>query len=195
MFLVKFSSAGVHTWSKRFGSSTGESAHSVAASGSDDIVMTGEFYSSIDFGSGPLTNTGGGDIYLAEFSASGVSRWSKQFGTSGTFGAAGQAVAVDSAGNIALTGTILDGVDFGGGPLGPTGSNDPYVAKFTSGGVHVWSKRFAGSYDDHGQGIVMDVDGNVVFTGDFYESVDFGGGPLLSPWPSGTDGFISKYEP
>jgi hypothetical protein len=195
IFVAKFSSAGIPAWSKRFGSTTGETAHSVAASGSDEIVITGEFPSSVDFGAGPLVNTGGADTYLAAFNASGVAQWSKRFGTNGILGSTGQAVSMDAAGNIALTGTIVDLVDFGGGPLGPLGSYDPYVAKFTSLGTHVWSRRFAGAYDDHGQGIAIDVSGNVVFTGDFYDAVDFGGGSLLSPWPSGTDGFVSKYGP
>jgi len=102
---------------------------------------------------------------------------------------------MDSNGNVALTGTIVDCVDFGKGPLCGTGSIDPVVAKFTSGGVAVWSKRFVGSYADNATGITMDSFGNVVLTGNFWESVDFGGGALLSPWPSGTDGFVGKYTP
>jgi hypothetical protein len=48
-------------------------------------------------------------------------------------------------------------------------------------------------WDDHGDGIAVDGNGNVITVGDFYQSEDFGGGLMSSP--GGTDGFLLKLTP
>jgi hypothetical protein len=58
---------------------------------------------------------------------------------------------------------------------------DIFVAKYTAGGSHLWSKRFGGTGDDRSLGVAMDdFDGSVVVTGYFPGTVDFGSGPLTS---------------
>src|SRR5207245_8158129 len=50
-------------------------------------------------------------------------------------------IAVDATGNIALTGNVLNDIDFGCGGLLSNGSRDIFFAKFSSGGSCLWSKR------------------------------------------------------
>ena len=104
---------------------------------------------------------------------------------------------MDSAGNIALTGTFQNAVDFGGGSITATGSYyNIFVAKLTAAGAQVWSKGF-GSLDgtnNYGQGVAFDASSNVVVTGYFQGSIDFGGGSMTSPG-SGNDIFVAKYGP
>ena len=115
------------------------------------------------------------------------------FGTTYGFGDVAKGVALDADGNIALTGSLLGPVDFGGGPLAENGSYDIFVAKFSTSGAHLWSKRFGVLYDDHGDAVAMDSGGNVIAAGDFFEGVDFGGGELLSP--GNVDGYLVKFGP
>src|SRR5262249_34121528 len=129
-----------------------------------------------------------------KLSPTGSHVWSKQFGTPDPYGEVGEEVAFDAAGNFLLTGEIIESIDFGGGPLtAPTASYDVFVAKFSPAGVHLWSERFPSPWDDHGTHIAADPSGNVVLCGDFYDSIDFGGGPLLSP--GGVDGYVAKLAP
>ena len=48
------------------------------------------------------------------------------------------------------------------------------------GDSHLWSKRFGSTYEDEGLGVAVDGSGNVVVTGYFNGTVDFGGGGLTS---------------
>jgi hypothetical protein len=62
--------------------------------------------------------------------------WSKSFGNAG-FDVA-TATAIDSAGNVVVTGYFQGTVDFGGGPLTTAGEDDIFVAKLDSSGNHLW---------------------------------------------------------
>ncbi len=195
VFVVRYSAAGAHQWSNRYGDADDQRAYAAAVDAGGNVALTGYYYGTIGFGGVALPNTGGGaDIFLAKLDASGSHVWSKGFGTPDTYGEVGKGVAIDGAGNVLLTGEIIRNVDFGGGALiPPTITYDPFVAKFSSGGLHQWSRRFSAPWDDHGNGIAVDAGGNVLLTGDFTDEEDFGGGPMSSP--GGSDGFLAKFAP
>jgi Beta-propeller repeat len=92
----------------------------------------------------------------------------------------GQGVACDSAGNVYLTGYYHYDIDLGGGKLTSKGSNDWFMASFTSAGAHRWSRSHGSTSSDYGRRVAADSAGNAYFTGTFYSAVDFGGGPLTS---------------
>src|SRR6185369_10004721 len=125
----------------------------------------------------------------------GTYQWAKSYGNSLGGENKANAIAADSAGNIALTGTFQNAIDFGGGSITATGSYyNIFVAKLTAAGGPVWAKGF-GSLDgtnNFGQGIALDASSNVVVTGYFQGSIDFGGGSLTAPG-SGNDIFVAKY--
>jgi len=82
-------------------------------------------------------------------------------------------------------------VDFGGGNLVSAGGWDIFVAKYDPAGTHLWSQRFGDTEDDHGESVATDASGNVFVTGDFFETVDVGGGNFVSAGLS--DIFVAKY--
>ncbi|HEX9150402.1 MAG TPA: nucleotide-binding protein, partial [Thermoanaerobaculia bacterium] len=133
------------------------------------------------------------DIFLVKYSSNGMHQWSRSYGTTAAVGDIGNAVAVDGANNVLLTGSIVGAVDFGGGALAGNGSYDVFIAKFRSDASHLWSKRAGALYDDHGWGIAADSTGNVFSTGDFYQSINFGGGTLVNE--AGTDSYVVKLSP
>jgi hypothetical protein len=102
-------------------------------------------------------------------------------------------VATDSTGQVAVVGVFADSIDFGGGPVVSAGSYDVFVAKLDADGEHLWSQRFGDAIEQRGSDIAMDDDGNVVVTGNFYSTIDFGGGILTSAgW---NDVFVVKLAP
>jgi uncharacterized protein (AIM24 family) len=169
LYVAKLDAGGNHIWSKAFDAAIG---HSIAADPSGNVVVTGEFYGNVDFGGGPLTNSGNEDIFVAKFDANGSHLWSRGFGD-GHVNQVGRSIAVDAADNVIVTGALTGTADFGGGPR----TGGMFVATFGAGGNHLWSKAFAAAA---GRSIATDNSGNVVVTGWFYGTVDFGGGPLTS---------------
>lgn len=194
IFLAKFAgSDGANLWVRRFGGPGNDGARSIAASGSGDIVITGNFNGAVDFGGGTLTSLGD-DIFVAHYSGSAAPQWSRRFG--GTSTDIGQSVAVDNDGNVVVTGLFLSGtIDFGGGSLTNAGSYDGFLAKLAGAdGAHLWSKRFGGTSLDEGNSVAVDVSGSVFVTGTIQSlTIDFGGGPL--PGAGGNDTFVVKYDP
>lgn len=191
IFVAKFGPEGGCIWSKRFGDRNTQHARCVAADVSGNVIVSGEFYGSVDFGGGALTSAGNADIFVAKFGPDGSHAWSNRFGD-GEYQLAG-AVAADASGSVILTGVFHGTVDFGGGALTSAGYSDIFVAKFGSSGSHLWSKRFGDG--DYQGALALAVDGseNVVVTGYFEGTVDFGSGTPMSA--GGSDIFVVKFGP
>jgi hypothetical protein len=193
-FLVKFNSSGVHQWSKSIGSTSDDAIFGLATDSTGSVIATGTFAGLVNFGGTSLTsNTSSPDIFLAKYAGDGSLTWTKRFGNNGAD--VGYGVAVDGSDNIVITGAFYGDIDFGGGTLSSngTGSSDVFVAKFTSAGAHVWSKRFGGDSQDIGYAVAVDSTGNAFVTGYVQGTVDFGGGSILTH--GSLDAFIVKYSP
>lgn len=192
IFVAKFDPGGNHTWSKRFGGSSidVDRGYGIATDKAGNVLVTGSFSGTVDFGGGPLTSAGGSDIFVAKFDPSGNHLWSGCFG--GSNADEGQSITTDVAGAVLVTGYFSETADFGGNPLTSAGGSDAFVAKFGSGGTHLWSERIGGSDPDRGQGVATDTAGNVLVTGSFSGTADFGGGPLTSA--GGRDIFVAKFD-
>jgi chitodextrinase len=180
---------GGTAWSKRIGGTNAEFGRGIGTDGSGNILLTGAFTGSVDFGGGTLASAGWQDVYVAKYTSSGVHQWAKRFG--GSSDDVSYAIAADSNGSVFIVGAFQGAVDFGGGALTSAGSQDIFVAKYSAAGTPQWSKRFGGPYDDIGYGLAVDRTGDVVLTGYFRNTVDFGGGPLTS-YADGYDTFVLK---
>lgn len=191
-FLAKFASAdGAHIWSKQIGTDgQNDAVNGVAVESSGNVVVTGGFEGTVNFGGGAITATAT-DVFVAKYNSAGTHTWSKKLG--GSLPDLAKAVAVDSSGNVAIIGTFGGTVDFGGGQLISSGYQDIFVAKLSASGAHVWSKRFGGSLGlDSGNGVAIDASGNVLVTGFFAGTTDFGGGQKVCV--GGWDIFVAKYS-
>jgi hypothetical protein len=186
VFIATLGQSG-HIWSKRFGDSLHQAAYAVAIDADGNVIATGNVSGSIDFGGGPLTGDSSGTTFVVKLNAAGAHIWSESFN-----GALGGHVATDTIGNVFLEGFLLSNVDFGGGPLSVSGSGDYYFVKLSSSGGHLWSKSFRIGFAG---GIDADHDGNLVTTGAFEGTADFGGGALTSTPADASDIFIAKFGP
>jgi len=192
MFVAKFSATGAFLWAKQFGSSNGDdSANSIAVDSSGNVIVTGYFTATVDFGGGPFTAPYLGiNSFLAKFSPTGAHLWSQSFVSYAS--AYANSVAVDANDNVLMAGYFLNDINLGGGTLSTHGGSDAFVAKFSSAGTHVWSKSFGGTTADQALGVAADPSGNVVVLGFFSNSADFGGGALTTA--GGWDTFVVKYS-
>jgi hypothetical protein len=191
IFIAKFDPAGHHLWSRNFGNTSPQWANGVAIDGSNNMIMTGNFYGTVDFGGGALTSEGEQDIYLVKFDAAGNHIWSDRFGTVDEQQHAIK-VATDGSDNVILTGEFEGTVDFGGGGITSAGSYDVYVAKFDAAGNHMWSQCFGDTSVQWGRGVATDGNGNVIVAGTSNGSIDFGGGVLSHG--GGEDAFVASFD-
>ena len=140
----------------------------------------------------PLTSAGERDAFVAKYAgANGGHLWSKRLGNTSVDEGAG--IAVNAAGDVAVTGSFVGSVDFGGGPLTPpSAGSDVFAVVYSSLGAHRWSKRLGGTNGDSGRSVAIDGNGNVTVTGAFQGAVDFGGGALTSA--GSFDIFVAQYR-
>jgi len=190
IFVAKYNANGVHQWSQRFGTTSGNAGTAIAVDGSGNVVVAGYFSGTVNFGGGNLVSAGNLDIFVAKYNASGAHLWSRRFGGAGNDIC--RAVAVDGSGNVVVTGSFSNTVNFGGSDLVSAGNVDVFVAKFNASGVHQWSQRFGSTSGDEGEAMAVDGSGNVVVTGYFQLTVNFGGVPLVSAGSG--DIFVARYN-
>ena len=168
-------------------------ATAVAVDASGNVVVAGAFAGTVDLGGGPLTAQGAAaNVFVASFDCGGALRWSKAFGVPTQANDAVAAVAVDAAGNILVAGQFEGTIDFGAGPLTSL-KTDGFVAKLSPAGDGLWSKRYGDvKSQDLASGIAADAAGNVIVTGIFEGTVDFGGGAIHG---DGHDLFLLALDP
>lgn len=196
IMLAKYSGAnGAHLWSKKFGGTTYDEGLGLATDSANNVIMTGYFVGSINFGGATLTVpfTNDLDVFVAKFNSAGTHQWSKNFTNTGN--EKGYSVAVDASDAVFVGGYFSNDVNFGGGVLSAVnGFIDWFVLKLDSSGTHVWSKRF-GTPDgnDSVYAIAVDASNNVVATGYAKgdKAVDYGGGSLAG-LGGGSDASIVK---
>jgi hypothetical protein len=189
LFVAKYSSAGNWMWFKQVANAF---ANAVAVDGSGNVLVTGYYSGTVNFGGGSLSSINGGtDIFVAKYSSSGGYQWAKSYG--GTSIDMAKAIAVDGSGNAVVTGYYQGTANYGGGSWTSAGGNDIFVAKYASAdGSPIWAKTLGSTAYDYGYGVAVDGSGNVWVAGDFMGPVNFGGG-TLTPFGGG-DMFLAKYS-
>ncbi len=191
IFVAKYSPAGDHLWSKRFGSAAADTAHAVHADAAGNIYVAGRFDGTTNLGGGDLASAGSYDIFLAKYSPNGDHLWSKRFGDTGG-GDWAQALAVDRSGNVLMAGSFTGHVNFGGGDLSGGDNPSVFIAKYTPGGSHMWSRGVHCSITGSALGLGIDGSDNPVMVGRFGSTIDFGGSVLTSAGLS--DVYVAKYS-
>ena len=194
IFLVKYSATGAARWSKSFGGGAQDRGKGVAIDSLNNIVLTGLLGDNATLGSGTLM---GGGVFLSKYSPGGITLWSENFPapTGGSITLEnGNAVAVDGADNIAITGAVVGDANLGGGVLPMTSgdyNNNTYIAEYTSGGSPLWSTRFPNLIPSNypgfnsGKAIGTETDGSVMLFGVFSDSINLGTGVLTNPGACG----------
>ena len=194
IFLFKFSAAGAHLLSQRFGGTGLDSSSGVAVDVSGDPVLTGAFAGTVNFGGSNLVSAGSSDIFLAKYTNGlMVHLWSKRFGD--TLSDASGSVAIDATDDIWMTGSFRGTVNFGTGSMtsASASATDIYLARFDEFGTNELSRRFGGTSSDDGADITIDLAGNIVFCGDAVGPIDFGGGLQSSGNSTFSDVFVAKF--
>jgi uncharacterized delta-60 repeat protein len=164
---LKYDPAGNQLWVKRYNGpgNDHDQAFAIAVDGSGNVYVTG--YSD---GSGTSE-----DYATLKYDPDGTQLWVKRYNGPGNDYDWASAIAVDSSGNVYVTGYSV----FGGT------SADYATIKYDPDGNELWVKRYdgPGNYYDYVSAIAVDGSGNVYVTG-----VSYGSG-------TGEDYATVKYDP
>ena len=161
-FLVNFGVSGLDT-----------DVAGVAIDSSDNIYITGTSQGANLFGKNVTSGTTD-DIFVAKLNSSGVVQW--VYAAGGTGRDRGRKIALDSSGNIYVTGYYWSTVDFGGGNVTSNGNWDAFLLKLNSSGTFQWVKSYGSNYNDLGRDVAIDSNDNIYMLGNYRGTVDFGGG-------------------
>ncbi|OGP24947.1 MAG: hypothetical protein A2X93_03870 [Deltaproteobacteria bacterium GWC2_56_8] len=176
IFLVKYDSTGAKQWTRQLGTSNYDNAEGVALDSSGDIYVTGYTYGGLDGN----TSAGGTDVFLVKYDSTGARQWTQQFGISGNSDYAYD-VALDSSGNVYVTGATSAGPYFSAAP-------DIFLVKYDSSGTKQWTQQLGTSSEEFAEGVAVDSSGNVYVTGYAYGGLD---GNTSAGLP---DVFLVKYD-
>ena len=145
---------GVPLWTNRYdgpanGNDRIDAAHAIAVDSSGNVFVTGE-----STGSGSSS-----DYATIAYSNSGVPLWTNRYNGPGNSMDFAEALAVDSSGNVFVTGGSWSGQSF-------TNSGYATVA-YSSAGRPLWTNRYDGAGNTFGRAraIAVDRGGNVFVTG------------------------------
>ncbi len=194
IFLSKFDSSGDFEWARTWGGSDWDEGLGIAADGSGNVYVTGNFEDTVDFdpdGGDPHTSNGDCDVFLSKFDSSGNFEWAQTWG--GIDYEYGIGVAIGGSGNVHVTGHFEGWVDFdpgGGDPHTSNGAGDVFLSKFDSAGGFEWARTWGGSQWDWGHGVCADGSGNVYVTGYYQYTVDFA--PTEPPCNANPDEHVSN---
>jgi hypothetical protein len=150
-FIVKFDSSGNLRWQKTWGGGGNDYGKGVAVDTDGNVYVTGNTSST---GVSPGT----ADVFLLKIDPSGTLQWQRTWGGSGAD--LGTGVAVDSSGNVYVTGST--------NTFGTGGNNyDVHLLKFDPSGALLWQRTWGSMINDWdwGKGVAVDSSDNIYVTG------------------------------
>ncbi len=145
---LKYSSEGAFLWLRQYGGSgfSEDRPSAVAVDRDRNIFVTG--YST--------RGTNNNDCVTIKYSPDGVGQWTNFFSGAGNTDDYGNALAIDSAGNVFVTGYLTDG----------QGAGSYLTLAYSGAGVPLWTNIYpAPGGQAFGIANVVDTSGNVFITG------------------------------
>lgn len=177
VFMLKLNAAGDYLTSKTVGSISADRGEDIVINeSSGDQYMTGFFGSTADFDpSGAVVElNGGNDIFLWKLNEANDFVYAKKMG--GIAVDEGRNIDLDGSGNVYINGSFISTCNFdpNGGTLNITsnGSDDVFIAKFTSSGDLTWVKTFGSIGTEDYMEMDVTTFGNIYITGEMADNMD-----------------------
>ncbi|TSJ48015.1 gliding motility-associated C-terminal domain-containing protein [Fluviicola chungangensis] len=192
-YVAKYTTSGALLWVKQFGGLAADKAVDLAVGPDQNIVVTGQFFGSVTFGSTTLvSNSNSKDIFIVKLDPAGNVLWARKEGGSSPDNA--YKVTIDNSNNILLTGEYQGTATIGATTFtSNNGSFDLFIAKYDSGGTPVWSLSGSADLDDRGLSVAVDASNNIFFTGQFSNTLTFASNTYVN---NGINvGFLCKLNP
>ncbi len=195
IFVAKYSPSGALLWAKSGGGSSSDQGNGIAVDAKGNAYVTGFFTSSTcTFNSTSLTNSGGLDMFIVKYDASGNVKWANN--PTGVSNESGNGICLDPLGSPHVVGSYNSSVMHFGGSVTThlVSYDDAFIVKYDTLGVAQWAQTAGGTQNDIGQSIGVDADGSSYITGYYGSStMNFGSSSITN---LGTNNiFVAKYDP
>lgn len=200
IFICKLDPTGGLVWGYTIGSSGVDYGTSIDIDDLGNIILTGEYSSTVDFDNGlnvnALTAISGEDQFILKLDSNGDFIWVKSIDAAASD--ANRSIKVNGTGDIYLTGNFVGTVDFdpniGVQSLSTTGGfQAAYILKLDANGDYVWANKIEATSTTYGFSLGLDQDKPVI-TGGFMGTVDLDpGAPVVNETSNGVrDIFVLK---
>ncbi|MCF6268906.1 MAG: T9SS type A sorting domain-containing protein [Melioribacteraceae bacterium] len=152
------------------GSSSADYGYDIFVDEAGNKYITGRYKGIIDFGQGvSITPRDNYDAFVVKYDRDNNIQWAKSIG--GTLTDEGNAVTVDSNGNVIVAGVFFSTINFGTDTLFSAGNFDIFVLKFDSDGNYIWMKHGYTENQEKPFDIQVDNQGNYILLG-YYDVND-----------------------
>ena len=179
IYIAKYSPAGSLIWQRTFGGNYSDRAIDLAIGDDQNIVVTGQFFGTVNFGSTTLTSSANSkDIFIVKLDPAGNVIWARKEG--GNLAENAYGIAVDHQNSVILTGQFQGTSTIGNNTF--TSAIDPntnlpsfdfFISKYDSNGNPLWSLNGFAEYEDRGLAVAADNQNNLLFTGQFSKTLTF----------------------
>ena len=203
-------------WAIALGNTTDNFTSAIGTDQSGNIIISGFFKGTdLDFdpsaiGTANLSSVGDNDIFVAKYNNAGQYLWAFSLGN--VKNSTADKMTIDSAGNIYISGTFRDTMDFDPSPTNtynlvsngdigtdPGFGGDAYLAKYSSTGAFLWAIHVGSiSINDLGGAVTIDQNGDVLWSGAFTGKSDFdpsADSSFLTATGGFMNTFLAKYTP
>ena len=195
IFIGKFDLNGTCQWLLGAGGGSDDHGYDLVTDKLGNIYLTGligKYASTAMFGTISVPNPTLDSLgFVAKISPAGVFQWVKTF--QATDGERDNRIAIDTTGNVYVTGGFSGTKPFGTIPATSFGGRDIFLLKYDSSGNQLWLRTVGGLLDDRGNSIAIDIEQDVYVTGEFRDKVVFGPDTVNNNGgPNGRDIFVAK---
>lgn len=202
IFLTKFNRHGDFIWVRTMGGTGEDRGNGIIIDDGDHVYLTGQFMASVDFDPGDaelvLASARSVDAFVSKLDRNGNLGWAYALGGNGND--SGMDLALDSAGNLYTLGSFYSSIDLDPRPgteiLSSSAFGDVFLLKLTPEGTYIWGRTIWGSSVEHGEGVAVDSQDNVIVTGTFYGTtvLNFAAGNHSLTSLGGSDIFYVKLD-
>lgn len=192
---IKYSATGQQLWVRRYDGpgNTDNSANALAVDSKGNAYVPGDKANALAIdSSGNVYVTGvsvgsgtSNDYATIKYSANGEQIWVRRYNGLGNSDDSANAIAVDSSGNVYVTGASV----------GSGTSSDYATIKYDTNGTQLWVKRYnEANLDDSANALAVDNSGNVYVTGASVGSSTSSDYALIKYSSNGTVLWVKRYD-
>jgi hypothetical protein len=193
IIIAKLNSAtGAVVWAKQFGAAGTQLCKAVTMDSSGNVFAAGVYNG--DFGAGGLDTFGSSvqAIWVAKLDgATGALVTAKDYGGNGLQAVNG--IALDSSGNVAVTGNMQASLTFGGTTLTSAGGTDGFLAKLDPSLDPLWAKNWGDAKNQESHAVGFKSNGDIVVIGAMKGHATFGSTTLVAAGSAATDAYWAKF--